>query len=176
MRHNSNRNRRRSLTIAALTTAAVGMIAATALAISTTSSGGAQISMQNATETAPSNTSSTAWVPASQMISVTASGHGTLINARFTAESKCTGKVGICRVRIVALGPGGIVELDPADGANFAFDSATGSSNDLGEGHAIERSHRLTEGAWHLIVQYSVSDPGTSFTISDTHFAVEASA
>ncbi len=167
--------RRRPAVIAAATLAVVGIFAASAIAFGT-SSGKAQVSMSNATDITPVSTMSTAWVNLDPPIKLTLRS-AQLVNARFTAESACTQKAAICRVRIIAEAPGGNIELDPADGPGFAFDESTGSgsSDDRAEGHAMERSRRLPAGQYRLRVQYSVSVGSTKFTLDDWHFAVEVS-
>jgi hypothetical protein len=172
-----HRIRRRPAVIAAIATAAIGTFAATALAFGT-SSGGAQVSMGNVTETAATSTMSVAWVDLNSTVALSVPSSGMLVNARFTAESACALKAGICRVRIVADNGTMLTELDPASGLDFAFDTSTGNASidDLGEGHAMERSRRLPKGDYRIRVQYSVSAPSTRFTLDDWHFAVEASA
>ena len=159
------RTRRRPAVIAAVATAAIGAFAATAIAFGT-SDGKAQVSMSNVTETAATSTMSTAWVDLNSTIPLSVPSEGLLVNARFTAESLCTQKAGICRVRIVADDGTTLTELDPVSGLDFAFDTSTGNASidDLAEGHAMERSRRLPKGDYRLRVQYSVSAGSTKFT------------
>ena len=168
--------RRRPAILAAVATAAIGTFAATAIAFGT-SDGKAQVSMSNVTETAATSTSSTAWANLNSTIPLSVPSEGLLVNARFTAESACTQKAGICRVRIVADDGTTLTELDPASGLDFAFDTSTGNAtvDDLAEGHAMERSRRLPKGDYRIRVQYSVSSGSTKFTVDDWHFTVEAS-
>ena len=60
-----------------------------------------------------------------------------MLDARYTAESACIGAGGWCSVRIVVISPAGgvVTELDPASGADFAFDSAAGGDNWEGSRH-----------------------------------------
>jgi hypothetical protein len=169
-------NRRRSATITAVALAAIAAFAATAFAFGT-SSGKAQVSMSNVTETAATSTMSTAWVDLNSTIALSVPSAGLLVNARFTAESACGQKAGICRVRIVADDGTTLTELDPASGLDFAFDTSTGNAtvDDLAEGHAMERSRRLPKGDYRIRVQYSVSAGSTKLTLDDWHFTVEAS-
>jgi hypothetical protein len=174
---------RRPLTIAVTAIVAVGAFAATAAAVLTPSLGKTQTQMSNVAETDASSTSSTTWVPVpGSDVPMTLSASG-LINARFTAESACTGAgSGWCSVRIVvySAATSSFTELNPASGTDFAFDSDTGgSADDLYESNAMERSIRLPAGSYRFRVEYAVraltSDPVTS-RLDDWHFAVEASA
>jgi len=172
--------RRRTSRIAAVTILAVLGFAGTAAAVLSLSAGGAQVRMDNRGETAPSFTNSPAWVdlPGSAITVSVASG-SRLINARFTAESICRGaNTGVCAVRIVAVTPAGIIELDPASGLDFAFDSDVPGAvdADMAEAHAMERSRRLPQGTYSLRVQRAVTNNTVGFTVDDWHFAVETSA
>jgi hypothetical protein len=174
---------RRPLTIAAAALAFTGAFAATAAAVFTSSTGKAQVQMSNAASTDASTTASTTWTPVTGSdvpMTLTASG---LINARFTAESSCSGAGnGWCSVRIVvySVATGMFTELDPASGTDFAFDSdAAGAADDMWESNAIERSVRLPAGAYRFRVEQAVvpmSASTVSSRLDDWHFAVEASA
>jgi hypothetical protein len=166
-----------SIAVAALV--ATGALAATAAAVVTTSQGTTQMQMSNVASTDASTTSSTSWVsvPGSDVPMKLASGG--IINARFTAESACTGPDnGWCSARIVvySVATNTFTELEPASGMDFAFDSAA-TSADAWESHAIERSIRLPEGSYRFRVEYAVHAPTTTVTsrLDDWHFAVEAS-
>jgi hypothetical protein len=100
------------------------------------------------------------------------SGQVRMIDARFTAESQCTGSTGWCSVRIVVFTPtGAVIELDPAASTDFAFDSAVGGDN--WEGHAIERTSRfLTAGTYRVQVQTRVVS-ATRVRLDDWTLAVE---
>ena len=100
------------------------------------------------------------------------SGTVRMLDARFTAESECVGSTGWCSVRIVVVTPSGaVVELDPAVGTDFAFDSASGS--DRWEGHAIERTSRfLGAGTYRVMVQTRVVG-ATRVRLDDWTLAVE---
>jgi hypothetical protein len=173
---------RKSVTIAVTAIIAAGAFAATAAAL-TTSNGTTQTQMKNAAGTDASTTSSTAWVtvPGSAMpIALEARG---LINARFTAESSCTGAgSGWCSVRIVvhSAATGDVTELDPASAKDFAFDSdEAGSADDRYESNAMERSIRLPAGLYRFRVERAVTALTASpvtLRLDDWHFAVEASA
>jgi hypothetical protein len=159
---------------------ACGALAATAFAFS---SGGAQVQMINADSTTGVITTSTAWVDlAGSGVHVTVpSGTQRLINARFTAESMCHGpNSGWCSVRIVYANAatGGLIgELNPASAINYAFDSDTaGTTNDVYEGNAMERSIRLGAGSYIVKVQYAVTSNTIQFSLDDWHLAVEVSA
>jgi hypothetical protein len=94
-----------------------------------------------------------------------------MIDARYTAESQCTGTGGWCSVRIVVVRPNGtLLELNPQSGTDFAFDSA-GADN--WESHAIERtSSYLPAGTYRVKVQAGVVG-ATSLRLDDWTLAVE---
>jgi len=122
----------------------------------------------------PAATPSGTWVNVPGMVrtvSVTANNRR-LIDARFTAESMCTGD-SWCSVRIVVVNAaGGVTELYPQSGTDFAFDSP---STDLWESNAIERNSRtfLPTGNYRVYVQAAkVGSP--TFRLDDMHLAVEA--
>lgn len=171
-------SRRRTVLTTVVATLAVGAFASTALALLTSSSGGAQTQMDNRGETASIMTTSTSWVSlGTSWISVNVPKDETrLFNARFTAESQCYNNPGsLCAVRIVAVGGGGLVELDPASGMDFAFDTPGPVHDEAPESHAMERSIRLKEGDYRIGVQYAVTNPTTKFGLDDWHFSVETS-
>jgi hypothetical protein len=168
--------------VLALSAVMVAASGATAMAVLTGSSGGAQLQMQNRAETAASVTNSTTFVDlpgATATVSVP-TGRTELFNARFTAESNCTRAVyapGWCSTRIVAQRIGVIpvpppVELSPASGLDYAFDSV---ATDQHEGHAMERSLRLGAGTYVIKVQRAVTNAAIQFTLDDWHLAVEGS-
>lgn len=124
-------------------------------------------------ETDPWTTALPVWmnVPGAAAVVTVPRGTSRLIDARFTAESSCTGSGGWCSVRIVAVNAGGgVTELEPASGTDFAFD--TSSTTDGWEGHAIERSSffRLP-GRHRVIVQARTNGP--LLRLDDWHLAVE---
>jgi hypothetical protein len=172
--------RRKPVAVAAATVLALGAFAGTAAAILTGSTGTSQLRMDNRGNTAEQNTDVVAWKDlAGSDVPVTVPDNR-LVNARFTAESKCYSVPGAwCAVRIIAIDTmtAAIVELDPASGMGFAFDAAVpGVHDETGEGHAMERSRRLTVGKYLLRVQFAVTNAGTKFRLDDWHFAVETSA
>jgi hypothetical protein len=166
------------IALAAVMVAASG---ATAMAL-TSSAGGAQLLMQNRAETAASVTNSTTFVdlPGAAVTVSVPTDRTELFNARFTAESNCTRAVfapGWCSTRIVAQRIGVIpvpppVELAPASGLDYAFDSV---ATDQHEGHAMERSLRLRAGTYVIKVQRAVTNAAIQFTLDDWHLAVEGS-
>lgn len=170
--------RRTPAAIAAATALALAAMAGTAAAVLSGSSGTSQIQIVNKTDNAPTSTNAVAWtnLPPGSEISVTVpNGTTRLVNARFTAESKCSsgGNLGHCSVRIVAIGPAGTIELDPVSGIDFAFDD---DNADGPSARAVERSIRLGPGVWRLVVQRAVTNAAIGFTLDDWHFAVEVSA
>jgi hypothetical protein len=95
-----------------------------------------------------------------------------MINARFSAESTCNGSSGWCSVRIVVVTPAGaVIELDPAAGTDFAFDSP---GTDSWESHAMERTSRfLPAGTYRVLVQAGVVGGATRIRLDDWTLAVE---
>jgi len=153
----------------------------TALAVVSTSNGGAQLQMLNRGDNVPSVTSSTTFsdVPGAARVVGVPSGATRLINARFTAESQCTRAIlpvlgGGCSTRIVAQRIGGAtVELNPQAGLDYRFDTV---ASDGQEGHAMERSIRLGAGTYVIRAQRAVTSNAVSFRLDDWHLAVEVSA
>ena len=171
--------RRRTTTLTVVAIAACGVLATTAAAVLTQTSGKAQIQMVNVAETDATTTSSTSWqtVPNAIVSLTVPAGTSQLINARFAAESACQGTgSGYCPVQILVTGTVN-APLDPASGTDYAFDSdEAGTADDMWEGHAMERSIRLGPGSYRVYVQYAVTNPATTFRLDDWHFAVESSA
>jgi hypothetical protein len=171
--------RRKPAAVAATTMLALGALAGTAAAVLTGSSGSSQVRMDNLGDTATQHTSSTVWdnlIGSEMSIAVQES---RLINARFTAQSKCYNGFGPCAVRIIAINvaTGATIELDPASGTGFAFDAVSpGVHDETGEDHAMERSYRLPAGNYRLRVQFAVTSPLTKFLLANWHLAVETSA
>jgi hypothetical protein len=152
----------------------------TAFAVLSSSAGGAQLQMLNRGDNAATVTSSTVFndVPGAAVAVTVPAGRTQLINARFTAESNCTRAIpalgGLCSTRIIAQRfGGGTVELNPQAGIDYAFDSV---ATDRLEGHALERSIRLTAGTYAIRVQRAVTSNAITFRLDDWHLAVEKSA
>jgi hypothetical protein len=171
---------RRSAAIAAAALLVLGVFAGTAAALLTASSGGTQVQMDNRADTDLQSTVQLPWTPLAGSDILLTVQDTRLINARFTAESRCNGQPGgRCTVRIVAVNivTGAVVELNPASGLDFSFDAVTpGAYDDTEEGHAMERSIRLQPGKYRLRVEFGVSIPNVvKSTLDDWHFAVETS-
>jgi hypothetical protein len=104
-----------------------------------------------------------------------------LINARFFAESQCTGpSAGAwCSIRILIAGIPG--EPNQGDGSDYAFDSVH-NPQDFSEGHALERHlcvrnlNTTTTRFATVIVQRRVVGPaGTSFRLDEMSLTAERS-
>jgi hypothetical protein len=123
--------------------------------------------------TIPAATGSGVWVNVPGMVrTITVpTGARRLVDARFTAESLCSGG-SWCSARIVVINSAGTTtELYPQSGTDFAFDSP---GSDAWEGHAIERNTRafLPAGTYRVSVQAAkVGSP--TFRLDDMHLAVE---
>ena len=96
-----------------------------------------------------------------------------MLDARYTAETLCSGPGGWCSARILVtrtVPAGATTELLPASGADFALDSPGGNW----QGHALERtSNYLGAGLYRVHVQAAVVAGATSLRLDDTHLAVE---
>ena len=162
--------------------AAAGILAATASAVITADTGGAEVRVDKRTNNAPSSTSNTFWsdVPGASLVVNVPANTSRLYDVPFFAESQCVGPAsGACSVRIIAvnIATGGVIELNPQAGADYAFDSdMAGALDDLAEGHGMERSRRLLGGAngtnYQIEVQYAVTNANSVFTLDDWHLAV----
>jgi hypothetical protein len=151
---------------------AVLLVGTAAQAIQTVRSGGIADQQRFIHQTDATEHGSTTFLDvATAAVTVTIpAGQTRLLDARFSAESQCTGTTGWCSVRIVVLRPDGtVLELDPVAGPDFAFDSV---STDNWESHAIERtSPRLPAGAYRVKVQAAVVG-ATSLRLDDWTFAL----
>ena len=169
--------------LAAGTFAATGILGATIALGVVATSGGATIEVINRSDTVPFTSSATKFIdlPGATALVTVPGRVRRLITARFTAESKCAsaGGGGWCSIRIIATNTvsGGSVELNPASGLDFAFDSdSTSSQDDLWEAHAMERSILLAPGTYRIRVQNAVTNNDITFTLDDWHFRVEINA
>lgn len=163
---------------------AAGILAGTAAAVLTSNAGGAQVRVDKRTNNLPSATKSTSFVdlPGANVVVSIPRNQSRLYDVPFFAESSCSqpGSGGWCSVRIIAtnLANGASVELNPASGIDYAFDSDTvaGATDDMWEGHGMERSRRLFGGpngaAYRIRVQYAVTNPNITFRLDDWHLAV----
>lgn len=163
--------------------AAIAVLAVGGVAIAShrpghvTLSGGGVLETKIQTDTVDFTTTSQSFVPlgGSEVTFSVPSGTTRLFDARFTAETQCSGTSGSwCSARVVGRNnsTGFVFELNPQAGLNFAFDSV--GANDLWEGHAFERSRRvLTAGSYTFFVQLSTVGTGTTFRVDDWHFAVD---
>jgi len=177
-----HRMKRIALLIGALF--AAGILTGTAAAVLTADSGGAQLRVDKRTNTLPSTTRSTTFVdlPGASVDVRVPPNQSRLYDVPFFAESQCSwpGSGGWCSVRIIAtnLANGASVELNPASGIDYAFDSdpTPGAIDDNWEGHGMERSKRLSGGpngtAYRIRVQYAVTNANIPFRLDDWHLAV----
>ena len=111
-------------------------------------------------------------VPNAVRFVTVAAGTTRMLDARFTAESRCTGTRGWCTVRIVVVTPtGAVIELDPAASTDFAFDSATGG--DLWEGHDRAHVRYLSAGTYRVQVQTRGVGGASSVRLDDRSLAGE---
>jgi hypothetical protein len=129
-------------------------------------------------ETAATTTASTVWVnvPGATTTVTIPALTTDLILAQYTAESVCFGASGWCPVRILLNG----VEMDPASGTDFAFDSSDGgaASPSSWESHAVQRSRAYTNSNTFPVsvtiqVQYMTTVAGMTFRLDDWHLTVQ---
>lgn len=160
-----------------------GALAGTAAAVITADTGGAEVRVDKRTNDLPSTTSNTFWsdLPGASLVVNVPANQSRLYDVPFFAESQCVGPGGggACSVRIVAINiaSGAVIELNPQSGIDYAFDSdMAGATDDLREGHGMERSKRLLGGQnganYQIEVQYAVTNNNIVFTLDDWHLAV----
>jgi len=159
--------------VVTLLTSALG----TPLAAATTENATVLVAVKAVRETIATSTNSIAWVnvPGATATFTVPALRKDLFIAQFTAESVCWGAGGYCPVRILLNG----VEMDPASGTDFAFDSTdAGTANSSSwESHSVERS-RAYQGSFIPVtvtvqVQYMVTSAGANFRLDDWHFTVQ---
>jgi hypothetical protein len=160
-----------------------GALAGTAAAVITADTGGQEVRVDKRTNNLPSTTNNTVWsdLPGASVLVNVPANQSRLYDVPFFAESQCVGPGGGggCSVRIIAINiaTGTVTELNPQAGIDYAFDSdMAGATDDLLEGHGMERSRRLSGGAngasYQIEVQYAVTNNNISFTLDDWHLAV----
>jgi hypothetical protein len=166
---------RTKIAVAVAITTMVVAIGGTAFGVLTFANGGPITKVLVRTGSSATVTSSTSYVdlPSALRTLTVPAGQKALVTARFTAESNCTGTAGNwCTVRIMA----NAVQMNPASGTDFAFDTATGAGNDEGwEGNAMERDIVLSAGTYSIKVQYAVIATPATFRLDDWHLTVESS-
>jgi len=160
-----------------------GALAGTAAAVLTGDTGGAHVRVDKRADNGPSTTSSVNFIdlPGANVVVNVPANQSRLYDVPFFAESRCAGPNGggWCSVRIIAtnLANGASTELNPQAGLDYAFDSdMAGATDDLWEGHGMERSRRLPGGPngtnYRIRVQYAVTNNTIAFTLDDWHLAV----
>lgn len=176
MRGALKRFKTRTLIVFGLVLALLGLTAGTAYALVTNSTGTFSERQYFATNDAPFGVTAASgvWQNVPGMVRTVSVPSGTtrLLNARFTAESFCSGG-SWCSVRVVYINAstGATVELYPQAGTNYAFDSP---GTDAWEGHALERNSRTFLAAGTYRVQVQAAEVGaSSFSLDDMHLAVE---
>jgi len=165
---------KRVLVVAGATVAAGALIATAAYGVVTGRRGTFSERQHFVHGTDAFSTTATAFValPGASVSVTVPTGTTRMLDARFTAETKCTGTSGWCAVRVVVVASSGaVIEMDPAVGSDFAIDSATGGDN--WEGHALERTSRfLAAGTYRVVVQTRVVS-ATGVRLDDWTLAVE---
>jgi len=109
---------------------------------------------------------------ASATISVPGPGNA-LVLARFSAESACYqsggGGANWCSVRILVDG----VEMDPASGFDFRFDTTDDRPVASRESHSMDRSLVIGPGTHTVVVQWGVAFTGAEFWLDDWSLTIE---
>jgi hypothetical protein len=141
-----------------------------------THTGGAASRITVVTETNSHSTNSAEFVdlPGATVSITVPVGKTQLVQARFTGESGCmpvSDGTYWCSVQIVAVGPTGTVQMLPDSGLDGAFDSVP-ATQDLWEGHSVERSLVLPAGKYKVKAQWETSDPAVTFSLDDWSFTV----
>jgi hypothetical protein len=143
-----------------------------------TLSGGGLVSRHVKTQTEGAAHSGKSFVslPGAFQVITIPTGFSQLVQARFTAESQCSGPSGsYCAVRIIAFNANtrASVELHPQVGINHVFHRA---ASDLFESHSIARAGRLGAGTYSIIVQRATTLDAMTFVLDDWIFEVDLSS
>jgi len=152
--------------------AALVLMAGTALAVLTFQVGGTTTRQYLRTNDQPWTVpvvNSWQQVPGSGISFPVGGGTRRLVVASFSAESLCTGP-GWCSVRILVSGPGGVRELAPQSGIDYAYDT----DGDSWEQHEVTRSSDgyLRSGNYRLWVEAQRVN-SSFFRLDDSHLRVE---
>jgi hypothetical protein len=170
---------RRLLLATVLAVALLAAIPLVAYALTTLRAGGVSVQTVVATnDAATAVTGSTAWtdVPGAALSVQVPANHRGLVTTTFNAESACYGASGYCSTRTVLVRPDGtLLELDPAGGVNFAFDSTDSGREGSAswEAHSADRNTLLPAGSWRLKVQRRVTGAGITFWLDEISFKAE---
>jgi hypothetical protein len=152
------------------------LVSASPAVAAVTHSGGGVFKITVVTETNSHSTNFAGFVdlPGSAVAITVPAGKKQLVQARFTGESGCqpvSPDPYWCSIQIVAVSPSGTIRMLPDSGSDAAFDTVT-ASQDLWEGHAVERSVVLPAGKYTVKAQWMVTDPGITFSLDDWSFTV----
>jgi len=172
----------------ALAALAIGGIAGGAVAATqlfNTASGGAQTAVAVRGSDTANTSSSTVFVnvPGAVAPASVPAGASRLLRASFSAESACYGGgtgANWCSIRILVrnVATGGTLEMQPASGLDFAFDSTNNGREgpNSWEGHTVDRSLRVGGGTYQILVQEAVTSTTTIFRLDDWTLTVESNA
>lgn len=166
--------KRHAVAVTVATAAVMFATTGTALGFLGVGSSGTITKVNTLSESTATTSRSTSFVdvPGMSTTIVVPSGETAIINARFFAESQCTGgRAGNwCSVRILANG----TEMFPQSGIDAAFDSVS-TPEDFWESHAVERDITVGPGTYIVHVQRVVTSSDTAFRLDDMHMTVERS-
>ena len=150
---------------------AVALMASSAVAVSalaTTHQSGKINNFKVASSKSASSTASTSYVaiPGAQVTMNVPAGKEKYFLATFTTESRCTGTSGWCTVRILIDG----VEMSPAVGTDFAFDTPGNSYRSLSVTRVVGP---VTSGTHTIKAEYALVGVNlTNFWVDDWTFTV----
>jgi hypothetical protein len=168
------RRKRLQIGIAVFVVAILAIGVGVALA-ATSAGGGAITAVRVKREVNATTTNSTTYVdvPGTTVTMSVPSGQHALLLVRFSAESSCDGGTAgnWCTLRVLVDGN----EAQPAAGSNYAFDTDPGASDDIWEGHSMDRSAVVGAGNHTIKVQWAVTDATTTFRLDDWSLIVERS-
>jgi hypothetical protein len=165
--------------------AAVGLIAGTAVAVSSSVNAGTVTNQAFRTQNAASTSIGTSWTYAPGLPAATItvpSGTSRVLAADYTAETQCLGTSGWCTARIgyIKAGTSTFVPMLPYEGMDFALDSPGGDGTASGswEGRAMGRhSARVGAGTYYVYVQVAKYGAGvTQFRLDDQYLHVSANS
>lgn len=165
--------RRLSLVFAALLGALV-LLGGTAYAAAIQLTGSETTKQYFVSENAPFTVATVgSWqnVPTAVMSINVPSGTSRMIDARYTAESLCTGTGGWCSVRIALFSATGVFinELHPGAGTDYKFDTP-GGAEEIG---ALERTSGFVGAGTYTVRVQALRTAGVSqFTLDDSQFVV----
>lgn len=165
--------RRLSLVFAAFL-GALALLGGTAYAVTVKQTGSETTKQYFASDNLPWTVATVgSWqnVPNAWVAVAVPSGATRIVDARFTAESLCTGTAGWCSARIVLVNAAGttVSELHPVVGTDYKFDTLGGAE----ETGVLERTSGFIGAGTYTVRVQALRMAGVSqFTLDDQHLTV----